>query len=89
MLCWDVRMTRDVLYRLPRVSDTNQRITFDIEPLGRHLATGSRDGRALLYDLNTGELATSIAGITGMEHRHASREDLMCIAVVCDFVQTQ
>ena len=42
ILCWDVRYTSDVVYRLQRqTADTNQRIQFDIEPMGRHLTTGS------------------------------------------------
>ena len=41
ILCWDIRYTSDVVYRLQRdTGDTNQRIQFDIEPMGRHLATG-------------------------------------------------
>ena len=41
ILCWDIRYTSDVVYRLQRdTSDTNQRVQFDIEPMGRHLATG-------------------------------------------------
>ncbi len=43
IFCWDVRYTSDVVYRLQRDSaGTNQRIQFDIEPLGRHLVTGER-----------------------------------------------
>lgn len=42
ILCWDVRHTSDVVYRLQRdTADTNQRIQFDIEPVGRHLASGA------------------------------------------------
>lgn len=41
IFCWDIRYTSDVVYRLQRDSaETNQRIQFDIEPLGRHLVTG-------------------------------------------------
>ena len=41
IFCWDIRYTSDVVYRLQRdAADTNQRIQFDIEPLGRHLASG-------------------------------------------------
>lgn len=41
ILCWDIRYTSDVVYTLQRdTSDTNQRVQFDIEPMGRHLATG-------------------------------------------------
>ena len=41
LFCWDVRCAADVVYRLERASGaTNQRIQFDIEPCGRHLASG-------------------------------------------------
>lgn len=42
ILCWDVRYTSEVVYTLQRdTADTNQRVQFDIEPVGRHLATGA------------------------------------------------
>lgn len=41
IFCWDVRYTSDVVYRLQRdTANTNQRVHFDIEPMGRHLTTG-------------------------------------------------
>ncbi len=41
IFCWDVRFTSDVVYRMQRETvATNQRVQFDIEPCGRHLATG-------------------------------------------------
>lgn len=41
IMCWDVRYTSQVVYTLQRdTAETNQRIQFDIEPVGRHLATG-------------------------------------------------
>ena len=53
ILCWDVRYTSDVVYRLQRnTADTNQRIHFDIEPMGRHLSTG--EFHCLLYHSQTG-----------------------------------
>ncbi|MQL80128.1 hypothetical protein Taro_012544 [Colocasia esculenta] len=56
ILCWDVRNTAGVLYKLYRSSEsTNQRISFDIEPCGRHLGTGGQDGLVHLYDLQTGQ----------------------------------
>ena len=49
IFCWDVRYTSDVVYRLQRdAADTNQRIQFDIEPLGRHLASGEHAALLLL-----------------------------------------
>ncbi|XP_056171825.1 uncharacterized protein LOC115693487 isoform X4 [Syzygium oleosum] len=56
IMCWDVRKTVDVVYKLYRSSeDTNQRIYFDVEPLGRHLGTGGQDGLVHIYDLQTGQ----------------------------------
>ncbi|KAK1326502.1 hypothetical protein QJS10_CPA01g01151 [Acorus calamus] len=55
ILCWDVRNTVDIVYKLYRSSEnTNQRISFDIEPSGRHLGTGGQDGLVHVYDLQTG-----------------------------------
>ena len=46
IFCWDVRFTSDVVYRMQRqTAATNQRIQFDIEPCGRHLATGVPSSR--------------------------------------------
>ncbi|KAK9815178.1 hypothetical protein WJX73_009848 [Symbiochloris irregularis] len=56
--CWDVRYTSGVVYSLQRdTSTTNQRVGFDIEPCGRHLATGGQDGKVKAFDLTTGQLA--------------------------------
>ena len=42
ILCWDVRQPFEVLRRFTRKSDgTNQKLLFDIDPAGRHLATGN------------------------------------------------
>jgi len=54
--CWDARNATGVLYTLERdTSTTNQRIFFDIEPCGRHLATGGEDGWVRFFDLRVGE----------------------------------
>lgn len=60
ILCWDIRNTVDIVYKLYRSSDTtNQRIHFDIEPCGRHLATGGQDGMVHIYDLQGGQWVTA------------------------------
>lgn len=64
ILCWDVRMTRSVVSTLKRRGNTNQRIEFDVEPLGRHLITGSVDSAAIVYDLNTASEVTSVEGFS-------------------------
>lgn len=65
ILCWDVRYTSDVVYRLQRnTADTNQRIHFDIEPMGRHLSTGGVDGKVLSFDLTTGEQVSDFQAAT-------------------------
>ncbi|XP_074272139.1 uncharacterized protein LOC141596039 [Silene latifolia] len=62
IMCWDVRNTVDVVYKLYRSSEqTNQRISFDIEPCGRHLGTGGQDGLVHIYDLQTGQWTSSFA----------------------------
>ncbi|XP_022927126.1 telomerase Cajal body protein 1 [Cucurbita moschata] len=60
ILCWDIRKSVDVVYKLYRSSEhTNQRIFFDIEPCGQHLGTGGQDGFVHVYDLQTGQWVTS------------------------------
>ncbi|XP_059437677.1 uncharacterized protein LOC132170641 [Corylus avellana] len=60
IMCWDIRKAVDVVYKLYRSSEcTNQRILFDIEPLGRHLGTGGQDGLVHIYDLQTGHWVSS------------------------------
>ncbi|KAK9936260.1 hypothetical protein M0R45_013109 [Rubus argutus] len=60
IFCWDIRKSVDVVYKLYRSSEhTNQRILFDIEPLGRHLCTGGQDGFVHIYDLQTGQWVSS------------------------------
>jgi WD40 repeat protein len=53
--CWDVRMSAAAVYTLQRdARGTNQRLAFDIDPTGRHLATGGCDGAVRAYDLRDG-----------------------------------
>ncbi|CAG8512173.1 15438_t:CDS:10 [Dentiscutata erythropus] len=40
--CWDIRNSGEVLYRLQRQGDTNQRLSFDIDHYGRFLTTGDQ-----------------------------------------------
>lgn len=56
--CWDARNASGVLYTIHRqAGSTNQRIYFDIEPAGRHLATGGEDGWVRFFDLREGSEA--------------------------------
>ncbi|RAL39445.1 hypothetical protein DM860_002978 [Cuscuta australis] len=60
ILCWDIRNTVDIVYKLYRSSETtNQRIYFDVEPHGHHLGTGGQDGSVHIYNLQTGEWVSS------------------------------
>lgn len=43
--CWDLRATRSRLGGVHRLLNTNQKMTFDIDPWGKYLATGSQDKR--------------------------------------------
>ncbi|CAJ0651657.1 14200_t:CDS:10 [Entrophospora sp. SA101] len=49
--CWDIRNTGEVLYKLYRKGETNQRILFDIDNSGGFLVTGDQDGEIIFYDL--------------------------------------
>ncbi|KAJ4815069.1 Telomerase Cajal body protein 1 [Rhynchospora pubera] len=56
ILYWDIRNTVSILYKLYRSSEnTNQRISFDMEPSGRYLGTGGQDGLVHIYDLQSGQ----------------------------------
>lgn len=45
VICWDVRHTRSEVGRISRYLNTNQRMTFDIDPWGKYLATGTQDNK--------------------------------------------
>ncbi|KAG0170408.1 Telomerase Cajal body protein 1 [Apophysomyces sp. BC1034] len=55
ILCWDIRNTANVLYEIPRLGKTNQRISFDIDASGTTLVTADQNGRVLFYDIKSGE----------------------------------
>ncbi|KAF3678894.1 putative pseudouridine-5'-monophosphatase-like isoform 1 [Capsicum annuum] len=60
ILCWDIRKTVDIVYKMYRSSETtNQRIYFDIEPQGQHLGSGGQDGSVHIYNLQTGQWVAS------------------------------
>ncbi|KAH7857946.1 hypothetical protein Vadar_018194 [Vaccinium darrowii] len=60
ILCWDIRKADGIVYKLYRSSEnTNQRITFDLDPSGQHLGTGGQDGLVHIYNLQTGQWASS------------------------------
>lgn len=45
ILCWDVRMSLAEVGRVERKCDSSQKMTFDVDPSGKYLWTGSQDGR--------------------------------------------
>lgn len=56
LFCWDARYLTGAVYTIRRESTrTNQKIYFDVEPSGRHLASGGDDGRVSIYDLRDGK----------------------------------
>ncbi|CAI9108843.1 OLC1v1008543C3 [Oldenlandia corymbosa var. corymbosa] len=60
VLCWDIRKTVEIVYKLYRSTETtNQRIFFDIDPIGQHLATGGQDGLVHVYNLQNGQWVSS------------------------------
>ncbi|KAL3519646.1 hypothetical protein ACH5RR_017795 [Cinchona calisaya] len=60
VLCWDIRKTVEIVYKLYRSTETtNQRIQFDIDPIGQNLATGGEDGSIHVYNLQNGQWVSS------------------------------
>jgi hypothetical protein len=54
IVCWDIRNTCNILGRFQRICTTNQRISFDIDPIGgRYLISGQQNGQILCFDLMT------------------------------------
>lgn len=56
--CWDIRQTGSLLFQVERIANTNQRLMFDIDPSGHYLATGSQDGRILVFSAIDGQPVT-------------------------------
>ncbi|KAJ3186518.1 Telomerase Cajal body protein 1 [Gaertneriomyces sp. JEL0708] len=54
--CWDIRNTGDILATYARAGDTNQRISFHLDPSGRYLITGDQHGDLSTYDVKTNQL---------------------------------
>lgn len=63
--CWDLRNTRNVLYKMERKSNTSQKMFFDIDPYNQYLVTGSQDNSIYIYDIinNPGTLIKKIDGL--------------------------
>lgn len=61
IICWDLRNTKEEVGRVHRPLDSNQKISFDLDPWGSHLCTGSQDGKVLLFNTKTFELEQSIS----------------------------
>jgi len=62
ILCWDIRKTGEILYKMQRQTTNNQKITFDIDASDRYLVTGSQNLNILVYDLKlSGTLVTQFS----------------------------
>lgn len=53
VLCWDIRHTKREVGKVQRSLNSNQRMTFDLDPWGAYLATGNQEGHLLMYDTQT------------------------------------
>ncbi|XP_055970854.1 telomerase Cajal body protein 1 [Sorex fumeus] len=50
LLCWDLRQPAHPLWSLGREVTTNQRIYFDLDPVGQFLVSGSTNGAVSVWD---------------------------------------
>ena len=68
--CFDLRMPNQPLWTVQRLSNTNQRIAFDIDYTGSLLMSGSVDGSLKLWNLclQATPVAVSISGMESYEH---------------------
>jgi len=56
VLCWDIRNSDEVLYAMDRgPSDTNQRMSFDIDGAGKWLVAGDTEGWVSVFSLGSEE----------------------------------
>ncbi|RKP38364.1 WD40-repeat-containing domain protein, partial [Dimargaris cristalligena] len=52
VFCWDIRQTGKFLFCIDRTLGTSQRISFDVDPTGQFLASGTREGTVQIYDIS-------------------------------------
>ncbi|XP_076095869.1 telomerase Cajal body protein 1-like [Mytilus galloprovincialis] len=50
ILCWDLRKPGQILFVALRLCETNQRLYFDQDTVGRHLFSGCHDGTVCVWD---------------------------------------
>ena len=60
IVCIDIRMSKREVGRVDRPLTSNQRVSFDIDPWGKYLITGTQDGEVLAYSTETFELASKV-----------------------------
>lgn len=60
LVCWDLRHTREELGRVKRALGTQQKFSFDLDPWGEYLVTGSQEGDVHIYNAKTFALESSM-----------------------------
>ena len=81
ILCWDIRSTQSIVGSVERQLNSNQRMTFDIDPWGKYLCTGTQDGKVLFFDTNTFELSRTIEtnDILNIDNKIKKTSQTMCV----------
>jgi WD40 repeat protein len=82
IVCWDMRHTRSEVGRIQRKLATHQRFTFDLDPWGDVLLTGSQDGQLLAYCTKTFDLLSSVAVPEGNAVNGVSMHAFCALAAV-------
>lgn len=73
ILCWDLREPGKVLFSVPRVLKTHQRIYFDLTPDGKYLLSGSSDGSVFVW--NTSDTTSEEGTLRNVEKVFKAHSD--------------
>ena len=74
IICVDIRMTKREIGRVSRQLTSNQRVSFDIDPWGKYLITGTQNGEVLVYDTETFDMKFSANYTPSKSNRLAARD---------------
>lgn len=76
--CWDVRKSQQEIGRIQRDLHSNQKLSFDIDPWGKHLVTGTQSGLVLVYDTQSFQLVAERKALNENSNKN-DKQELNCV----------